>query len=98
MAVAGIAEEEGGQAVVRRQVEDVGGWLLRHGIVARVQVPERYGSAVEQLDRIAADTGAGVVIAVVYGRSRFANGCWAALPSIRLAKQSGAHRCHDEFL
>src|SRR5262249_47398603 len=57
--VAGIAEEDGGQATVRQQAEDVVGWLSRHGIVARAQVPERSGNAVAQLDRIAADTGAG---------------------------------------
>ncbi len=69
--VAGIAEEDGGQAAVRQQAEDVAGWLSRHGIVARVQVPERSGNAAIQLERIASDTGAGVVVAGAYGRSRF---------------------------
>jgi len=69
--IAGIAEEEGSQAAVRRQVEDVVGWLARHGIVARAQVSHRCGNAVEQLDRIATDTGAGIVVAGAYGRSRF---------------------------
>jgi nucleotide-binding universal stress UspA family protein len=69
--VAAVAEQEGTQAEVRRQAEDVVGWLSRHGIAARVQVPERCGNAVKQLDRIAADTGAGVVVAGAYGRSRF---------------------------
>ena len=69
--VAAIAEEEGGQAAVRQQAEDVVGWLSRHGISARTQVPERSGNAVLQLERIAADTGAGVVVAGAYGRSRF---------------------------
>ncbi|MBR1125180.1 universal stress protein [Bradyrhizobium lablabi] len=69
--VAGIAEEEGGQATVRRQADDVVGWLSRHGIVARAHVPERIGNAVIQLNRIAADTGAGVVVAGAYGHSRF---------------------------
>lgn len=69
--IAAIAEEDGGQAMARQQAEDVAGWLSRHGIVARVQVPERSGNAVVQLDRIAADTGAGVVVAGAYGRSRF---------------------------
>ena len=66
-----IAEEEGGQAAVRQQAEDVVGWLSRHGVVARVQVPERSGNAAMQLERIASDTGAGVVVAGAYGRSRF---------------------------
>lgn len=69
--VAGIAEEEGSQAAVGRQTEDVVNWLSRHGIVARAQVPARCGNAVQQLDRIAAATGAGVVVAGAYGRSRF---------------------------
>jgi len=69
--VAGIAEEDGGQAAVRQQAEDVAGWLSRHGVVARVQVPERSGNAAIQLERIASDTGAGVVVAGAYGRSRF---------------------------
>jgi nucleotide-binding universal stress UspA family protein len=69
--VAGIAEEEGSQAAVRQQAEDVVGWLSRHGIAARAQVPERCGNAVQQLERIAADTGAGLIVAGAYGRSRF---------------------------
>ncbi len=69
--VAGIAEDEGSQAAVRRQTDDVVGWLSRHGIAARSQVPEGVGNAVKQLERIAADTGAGVVVAGAYGHSRF---------------------------
>jgi nucleotide-binding universal stress UspA family protein len=69
--VAGIAEEEGAQDAVRRQAEDVVGWLSRHGIAARAQVPARCGNAVQQLDRIAADTGAGLIVAGAYGRSQF---------------------------
>ena len=69
--VAGIAEEEGSQTAVRRQTEDVVKWLSRHGIAARAQVPTRSGNGVQQLERIAADTGAGVVVAGAYGRSRF---------------------------
>lgn len=69
--VAGIAEIDGDQESVRSQVADVVGWLSRHGIVARSQVPERCGHAVQQLDRIATDVGAGVVVAGAYGHSRF---------------------------
>jgi nucleotide-binding universal stress UspA family protein len=71
VAVAGIAEDEQSRPAVRRQTEDVVTWLARHGISARAQVPERAGNAAEQLDRIAADTGAGVIVAGAYGRSRF---------------------------
>jgi nucleotide-binding universal stress UspA family protein len=69
--VVGIAESEASLAAVRSQTEDVVNWLSRHGIVARAQVPERSGNAVQQLDRIAAATGAGIVVAGAYGRSRF---------------------------
>ncbi len=69
--VAGIAEDEGSQVSIRRQTEDVISWLSRHGITARAQVPERCGNAVQQIERIAADVGAGVVVAGAYGRSRF---------------------------
>jgi nucleotide-binding universal stress UspA family protein len=69
--VAGIAEEEGSEVAVRRQTEDVVGWLSRHGIVVRAQVPARCDNAVQQLERIAADTGARRVVAGAYGRSRF---------------------------
>ena len=69
--VAGIAEDEGGQVSIRRQTEDVINWLSRHGIAARAQVPERCGNAVQQIEQIAADVGAGVVVAGAYGRSRF---------------------------
>ena len=48
-------------------------WLSRHGVVARELVPENNGGrdAATELDRIAADVGAGVVVAGAYGHSRF---------------------------
>ena len=52
-------------------VEDVAAWLRGHGIVAGIQVPEAEGGAARQLDKIAANCGAGVVIAGAYGHSRF---------------------------
>jgi nucleotide-binding universal stress UspA family protein len=44
--------------------------LARHGVVALQQVPEQCGDAATQLERIASDLGAGVVIAGAYGHSR----------------------------
>lgn len=69
--VAGIAESERDQAALRRQTEDVVGWLAGHGIMARAQVPGQCGNVVQQIERIATDTGASVVVAGAYGRSRF---------------------------
>jgi nucleotide-binding universal stress UspA family protein len=69
--VAGIVEEASARAVVQKQVEDVIAWLSRHGITAVAQVAEKIGDAALQIDRIAAATGAGVVVAGAYGHSRF---------------------------
>jgi len=54
-------------------VEDVAAWMRGHGIVASTVVPElETGLEVaEQLDRVAANVGAGAVIAGAYGHSRF---------------------------
>jgi nucleotide-binding universal stress UspA family protein len=69
--VAAVAEEEGGQAAALRQVDDVVSWLSRHGILATGLAPESSGNVAVQLDRIASDVGAGVVVAGAYGHSRF---------------------------
>lgn len=69
--VAAIVEEEDNPSVVSAGVEDVVGWLSRHGIFASELVAEGNGSATAQLDRIAADTAAGIVVAGAYGHSRF---------------------------
>jgi len=69
--VVGIVEDASARAVVMKEVEDVVAWLSRHGITARVQVPDKIGDATAQIDRIAAATGAGLVVAGAYGHSRF---------------------------
>ncbi len=61
----------GDPAVVSEGVKDVAGWLSRHGIFASEMIASGNGNATAQLDRIAADTGAGLVIAGAYGHSRF---------------------------
>jgi nucleotide-binding universal stress UspA family protein len=45
--------------------------LQGHGIMAGTFVPESEAGIPEHLDRIAADVGAGAVIAGAYGHSRF---------------------------
>jgi nucleotide-binding universal stress UspA family protein len=71
--IAEIPEQNTERADALSHVEDVAGWLRSHGIVANTLVPEAAtGAAVtEQLDRIAANVGAGAVIAGAYGHSRF---------------------------
>jgi nucleotide-binding universal stress UspA family protein len=68
--VAEIIEDEADRAAALSRVGDVVAWLSRHGVQASAQVPEQRGDAATQLERIAADVGAGVVIAGAYGHSR----------------------------
>jgi nucleotide-binding universal stress UspA family protein len=65
-----IVEDEADRATALSRVEDVAAWLSRHGVRASQQVPEQRGDAAAQLERIASDVGAGVVIAGAYGHSR----------------------------
>ncbi|WMT73449.1 universal stress protein [Bradyrhizobium sp. Ash2021] len=69
--IAEIAEEGTHPSDALRHVEDVAAWLVGHGIVASTVVPEAKAKAADQLDEIAGDIGAGVVIAGAYGHSRF---------------------------
>ncbi len=68
--VAEIIEEEVARVAALSRVGDVVRWLSRHGVMAREQVPEQCGDAATQLERIASNVGAGVVIAGAYGHSR----------------------------
>ena len=68
--VAEIVEDETDRAAALSRVGDVVAWLSRHGVHASAQVPEQRGDAASQLERIAANVGAGVVIAGAYGHSR----------------------------
>jgi nucleotide-binding universal stress UspA family protein len=63
---------EGGMRVddARTHVKDVVAWLGRHGVTASGVVPEREDSIVAQLDRIASDVGADIIVAGAYGHSR----------------------------
>ena len=65
--------EQGGRAATPARVRDVVAWLSRHGVAASELVPEQdaHRTAAVQLDGIAADLGAGVIVAGAYGHSRF---------------------------
>ncbi|MBR1151698.1 universal stress protein [Bradyrhizobium sp. JYMT SZCCT0428] len=65
-----IAEQGTRRADALSHVADVASWLHGHGIVASTFVPESAAEIPEQLDRIAADVGAGPVVAGAYGHSR----------------------------
>lgn len=69
--IAEIPEQDAHRADAVSGVADVAAWLHSHGIVARTVVPEKPVGVSEQLEKIAANVGAGVVIAGAYGHSRF---------------------------
>jgi nucleotide-binding universal stress UspA family protein len=65
-----IVGEQSDRIAASSRVGDVVAWLSRHGIVASGLVPDECGRAGVQLERIAAELGAGVVVAGAYGHSR----------------------------
>ena len=69
--IAEIPEQDGGRAEALAHVADVAAWLRGHGIAAHTVVPENAGGVTGQLENIAANVGAGAVIAGAYGHSRF---------------------------
>lgn len=68
--VAEIAEDASARQAALSGVKDLVGWLSRHGVLASAQVPDEYGDAAVQLERIASGAGAGLVVAGAYGHSR----------------------------
>jgi nucleotide-binding universal stress UspA family protein len=71
--VAEIAEQDDSRPAALSRVRDVVAWLSRHGVSASELVPDSNGDrdSTIQLDGIAADVGAGVIVAGAYGHSRF---------------------------
>lgn len=71
--VAEIAETKDSRSAAASRVRDVAAWLSRHGVSAAELVADRDEDrdAAGQLDGIAADVGAGLIVAGAYGHSRF---------------------------
>lgn len=69
--VAEIVEDEADRSVAASGVEDLVAWLSRHGVLSSGQVPSEASNAAAQLDEIASEAGAGLVVAGAYGHSRF---------------------------
>jgi nucleotide-binding universal stress UspA family protein len=71
--IAEIPEADGERSAAEARVGDVVAWLGRHGLIASARVPERRdgADATQQLDDIANDLGAGLIVAGAYGHSRF---------------------------
>ena len=71
--VAEMPEADGERSSAQGRVDDVVAWLSRHGLIASARVPERSDGTgtTQQLDNIANDIGAGLIVAGAYGHSRF---------------------------
>jgi len=71
--VAEIVEGGDSRQASLSRLRDVVGWLSRHGVSASELVPEQNGgrAAKDQIEGIAANVGAGLVVAGAYGHSRF---------------------------
>ena len=69
--IAEIPEPDTDRADAVSRVADVAAWLRSHGIAAHTIVPEKPLGVSEQLEKIAANVGAGAVRAGAYGHSRF---------------------------
>jgi nucleotide-binding universal stress UspA family protein len=68
-----IAEDDEDIAAVTARVTDVVAWLARHGVIATARGSEaRQGdTAAAQLEKVAGDVDAGLIVAGAYGHSRF---------------------------
>jgi nucleotide-binding universal stress UspA family protein len=68
--IAEIPEDGIDRSHALAHVEDVAAWLSGHGVMATAVVPEAGADIIGQLDDIAGNVGAGIVIAGAYGHSR----------------------------
>jgi nucleotide-binding universal stress UspA family protein len=71
--VAEIPDADSERSSAQARVDDVVAWLSRHGLVASARVPERRAGVdtTQQLEDIADDLGASLIVAGAYGHSRF---------------------------
>lgn len=86
--VAEIIEDEADRSAALSAGKDVVAWLLRHGVVASHRVPGECGNAAEQLDGIASEFGAGLIVAGGYGHSRLREWVFGGVTKRLLAPSS----------
>jgi len=68
--IAEIPEEGTDRGHALSHVEDVAAWPSSHGVTATTVIPEAKTDIIGQLDDVAGNVGAGIVIAGAYGHSR----------------------------
>jgi len=66
-----IVADESERAAAKSRVEDVAGWLVRRGIAAASVAPKELIGVPGQLDVMAQDEGADIIVAGGYGHTRF---------------------------
>lgn len=68
-----LPEDAGDGSAAMGRVTDVAAWLARHGlaVIARILEAARNQTAAAQLEKIAYNIGAGLIVAGAYGHSRF---------------------------
>lgn len=73
VAVVAIPESDDDRPIAVAGVTDVTAWLGRHGVTATARVCEagRNESVARQLEKVAGDVGASLIVAGAYGHSRF---------------------------
>jgi nucleotide-binding universal stress UspA family protein len=71
VAVVEIIEDDASRPAALSGIKDVVAWLSRRGVLASEQVPGECGKAAAQIEMIASEVGAGLVVAGAYGHSRF---------------------------
>lgn len=73
VAIVEIPERDDDRSAVMAGVTDVAAWLARHGITATARVSEavRGKTTAAQLEQVASDVGASLIVAGAYGHSRF---------------------------
>jgi nucleotide-binding universal stress UspA family protein len=73
VAIVEIPEQDDDRSAGMARVSDVAAWLGRHGVTATARVPDaaRHETAAAQLEKVASDVGAGLIVAGAYGHSRF---------------------------
>lgn len=88
--VAGI-DEDNDPPAANRNVGDVVAWLGYHGVKASARVERLSGHAAEQLDKLAAQEGADLLVAGAYGHSKLREWILGGVTRDLLKQRS---RCH----
>ncbi len=86
IAVVELTDSESDKEAASARVVDVAGWLSRQGVTAQARAELSAGDTGQQLEAIAAEIGATLIVAGAYGTSRFSEWVFGGVTR-RLLKQ-----------